>query len=159
MPRGLLHHAGQSSHLVQSGQRLCRHKGHSSSEGPEAWTRNWGEAAYVHAVAGTRRKRYGCMFAATGRPQGLEAHAALTLGGLRRRNRRIISAWEAGGDGTERDDTDRGDARPSRCWPSAVPASASSWMGTLPRVCLPRACGVQGGPWRRTLGVGGERRA
>ena len=70
---------------MQSGQWLCRHKGHNSSEGPEAWTRNW-------ARQPTCRQRRGCIFAATGRPQGLEAHTALTLGCLRRRDRRKISA-------------------------------------------------------------------
>ena len=51
-----------------------------------------GEAAYVHAVAGACRKRRGCICAATGRPQGLEAHTALALGCLRCRYRCKISA-------------------------------------------------------------------
>ena len=67
---------------MQSGQRLW-----SGSLDTEL-----GEAAYVHAVAGTCRKRRGCICAATGRPQGLEAHTALALGCLRCRDRRKISA-------------------------------------------------------------------
>ena len=80
---------------MQSGQRLW-----SGSLDTEL-----GEAAYVHAVAGTCRKRRGCMCAATGRPQGLEAHTALALGSLSGAAIGVRSPrGEAGGDGTERDD-------------------------------------------------------
>ena len=119
-----------------------------------------GEAAYVHAVAGTCRKRHGCMFAATGRPQGLEAHA-LTLDASGAAMGVSSPRGEAGGDGTERDDTERGDARPSRCWPSAVPASASIWMGTLPGCAcrVPVASRAARGGARWASEEGGGRRA